>query len=237
MARWAGWAGSALLLIGCSQNYSDKQTDEALKEKGLQAESDQPAQSSQQLPTGHPPLETAPQQLPAGPSPLETGAAGSPVKAGQRQSLGGLSVALPAGWRSVPPSSSMRKAEYVLPGQGRGDASLIAFYFGPDQGGSVEANIERWYGQFSQPDGRPTSEMARRREKQVAGMPATLVDISGTYTAGMGSAQGPQPGFRMLGAILGTPAGSFFFKLVGPDQTVTRWASSFEEFIDSARPE
>jgi hypothetical protein len=133
----------------------------------------------------------------------------------------------------------MRTAEYLLPGEGGADASLVVFYFGPDQGGSVEANIERWYGQFAQPDGKSTEERARRWKKSVGGIAATLVDIQGTYTGGGmgGGASAPQSGYRMLGAILVAPRGPFFLKLVGPAAVVERWAKSFEEYIDSALPE
>lgn len=226
LIKWGRGVCGLVLLLGCSQNYSEKKGDEAIREKGLQPAS--PKAEQTQLPAGHPPLDPA------------ASGAGAPVQAGQRQSLGGMSLVLPEGWRAVPPASSMRKAEYVLPGEGGGDASLVVFYFGPDQGGSVEDNIERWYGQFTQPDGRSTEEVSRRWEKQAGGMPVALVDISGTYSAGMGmggGSQGPQTGHRMLGAIIGAPAGSFFFKLVGPAQTVTRWAASFEEFIGSAQAE
>lgn len=221
------WICSVLLLIGCSQNYSDKKKEEALREQRMQSLPSH-AEPSPQLPPGHPPL---------------GGGAGTDaildVKAGDRQSLGGLSAVLPAGWKPVAPSSSMRTAEYKLPGEAGGDASLVVFYFGADQGGSVEANIERWYGQFTQPDGEPTQERARRWGKSVGSLRATLVDISGTYTGGGmgGGSTAPQTGYRMLGAILLSPRGPFFFKLVGPAAAVDRWKKSFEQYIDSALPE
>ncbi|MBI2503566.1 MAG: hypothetical protein HYW07_10095 [Candidatus Latescibacteria bacterium] len=230
------WICGALLLLGCSQNYSDKKKEEAIREKGMQPLPSH-AEQAPQLPAGHPPLDAAgTQEAPGGGA--GTGAA-IEVKAGQRHSLGGLSVVLPEGWKPTAPTSSMRTAEYLLPGQGSGDASLVVFYFGPDQGGSVEANIDRWYGQFTQPDGKPTQEHARRWGKSVGSIGATLVDINGTYTGGGmgGGSNAPQPGYRMLGAILVAPRGPFFFKLVGPAAVVARWNTSFEQYIDSALPE
>ncbi len=150
---------------------------------------------------------------------------------------------LQEGWQQVPPSSSMRVAQYVLPGEGdqAGDASLAVFYFGANQGGGLDANIERWYGQFSQPDGGSTKERAKRREQEVKGMPVTLVDIRGTYGSGMGGGMGQSPkpleGYRMLGAIVQAPKGSFFFKLTGPEKTVEHWAGSFDQYIDGVLPE
>jgi len=170
------------------------------------------------LPSGHPPL---------------------PPAEG-RQSLGGISAEIPEGWQQVPPSSSMRKAEYLLPGEGAGDGSLAVFYFGPNQGGGVDANIERWYGQFTQPDGGSTKDRARRWNKEVRGMTVTLIDIQGTFNPGgmgMGAAPEPMDGYRMLGAVVESPVGAFFFKLTGPQATLEHWNEAFEQYIDSMQPE
>jgi len=199
------WTWLAILLVSCSQNYSEKRVDEALKEKGLT------------------------------PVPRSSQTASDP--AAGRHSLGGISAVLPKGWQPVAPSSSMRVAEYLLPGEKAGDGTLAVFYFGRNQGGGLEANIERWYGQFSQPDGGSTRERTRRWEKQVHGMSVTLVDIKGTYSGGMGQTPGLLPEYRMLGAVVESPAGSFFFKLTGPEATVEKWAKSFDAYIDSVRPE
>ena len=206
------------LLAGCSQNYSDKPAAEALEEENLQP------------------------VVGTGARPSETSAYREGAESGERQSLRGISVVMPQGWQRVPPASSMRVAEYLLPGAAANaaDASLAVFYFGPDQGGSVEGNMARWYGQFSQPDGSSTREQARRWEKQVGGIPMTLVDISGTYSGGMGpmgQSSKPEPGYRMLGAIAESPAGYFFFKLTGPGPTIALWAEDFDWFIDTIQVE
>jgi hypothetical protein len=39
----------------------------------------------------------------------------------------------------------------------------------------------------------------------------------------------------MLAAVLETPHGPYFFKLVGPEKTVGHWAKSFSAFVKSAR--
>ncbi|MCC7261061.1 MAG: hypothetical protein IT369_00930 [Candidatus Latescibacteria bacterium] len=242
------WFCGALLVVGCSQNVSEKKPEEVAREQGLQSQSSQAAPSAQQLPSGHPPVGQPGGaggeggMMPAGHPPV-AGAGGSgavtDIKPGQRQSLGGMSVVMPEGWKSMVPSSSMRTAEYLLPGEGGADASLVVFYFGPDQGGSVEANIDRWYGQFTQPDGKSTKERSQRSEKTVGNLKVTLVDINGTYTGGGmgGGSPAAQTGYRMLGAIVVAPRGPYFFKLVGPAAVVARWTSSFDQYVDSALPE
>lgn len=205
----------AFLLAGCSQNYSEKRGEEALLERGLQVP---------EAAKG----ETAPAPSPGGES-------------AERHSLGGITAVAPEGWKRMAPASSMRAAEYHLEDGGNGGNAVVAvFYFGRNQGGSVEANIERWYGQFLQPDGSATTDRARRWERQVGGMKVTLVDISGTFSGGMGpmgASAEAKPGHRMLGAILESAIGPFFFKLTGPEEIVERWEGSFEQFIGSIEAE
>ena len=160
---------------------------------------------------------------------------------GQAQDLGAISVRVPEGWEVERPSSRMRKAQYGLPSPTGEDerATLVAFFFGPGQGGSVEANLERWYGQFRQPDGRPSREVANVTKKTVSGMQVTVADVAGTYAP---SAMGPmmpraepKPDYRMLAAIVESQKGPYFFKLTGPAGTVAHWEASFDAFIGSVR--
>lgn len=143
----------------------------------------------------------------------------------------------PEGWRSVAPSSSMRVAEWSLPKAEPDpeDASMVVFHF-PGMGGGVQANLDRWYTQFEQPDGRPTSEVARVSSRTVADLRVTITDVGGTFAGGgmMGGAPaGPKPNFRMVAAIVETDAGPWFFKLTGPARTVERWRASFDQFVVS----
>src|SRR3954464_13311006 len=66
---------------------------------------------------------------------------------------GDLRFKAPDGWTTEKSSSSMRVAQYRLPkAEGdKEDASLVLYYFGASQGGSAQANIDRWIGQMQQP--------------------------------------------------------------------------------------
>jgi hypothetical protein len=158
---------------------------------------------------------------------------------GPAQDLGAIAVKPPKQWTVETPTSSMRKAQYRLT-KAEGDAidaELIIYYFGQNQGGGVEDNIERWYGQFQQPDGSASKDKARVDKRTVSGMPVTLVDVGGTYAPGpmnpmMPHGPEPKPGYRMLAAIVETPQGAYFFKLTGPGRTVEQWRKSFDGFID-----
>jgi|SRR6185503_11895162 len=154
-------------------------------------------------------------------------------------SQGELRLKAPDGWVSERPTSSMRVSQYQLPAA-PGDseaASLVVYYFGAGQGGSVDANLDRWIGQMQTADGRPTKGTARTETTTVNGMKVTLLDVTGTYAAGdMGGGGAPssKPNYRMRAGVIETPKGAYFIKLVGPEKTVARWDSSFQEFIKSA---
>lgn len=185
--------------------------------------------------SGQPTQQTTGPASPPSPAPLSSSHGSS---AGNERIFGSLKFNVPTGWVEQTPSSPMRKGQFGLPKADGdpADAELVVFYFGAGQGGSAEANIDRWIGQISQPDGSSSKEKAKTSKKTVAGLPVTLVDVNGTYQPLMmpgGGQQGPNPGYRMMAAVVETTEGPWFFKLVGPEKTVAKWASSFDQFIDS----
>ena len=151
----------------------------------------------------------------------------------------GLTFITPDGWKSTPPTSSMRVAEFTLPraaGDGE-DAQLIVYYFG-GSGGSVDANIQRWIGQFEQADGKPSSAVAKKESRKVNGLTVSLVDLSGTYTAEMApgsTAHNNKPHYRMRAGVVDTPSGPYFIKLTGPAQTIAKWDAAFNQFVSSLK--
>lgn len=153
---------------------------------------------------------------------------------------GGLRFSAPEGWKAETPSSPNRQAQYSLarvPGDPE-DAEAVVYHF-EGGGGTPQANIERWIGQFRKPDGSPASDTARIANRTINGIPVTVVDVSGSYTGSMMAMQGaagPKPGFRMLGAIAETGNGLWFVKLTGPAPTVASWQPGFEAFLDSLAP-
>jgi hypothetical protein len=147
----------------------------------------------------------------------------------------------PAGWVSKPPASTMRVAEFTLPkaASDTEDAALAIYFFG-GQGGSVEANMDRWIGQLTQPDGKPSKDVAKTSHLTSHGLDITLVDLTGTYIAEVspGSTERfNKPGFRLRAAVVMTPGGPYYVKLTGPERTVARWDESFMTFLKSLRVE
>src|SRR5215472_3769813 len=90
------------------------------------------------------------------------------------ESAAGLKWTAPAGWKNEG-SRPMRAATYSVPAAA-GDqdpAECVVYFFGAGQGGSIEANIERWKGQFLQ-DGHPAN--AQIGKKTIHGLPVTSIE-------------------------------------------------------------
>ena len=173
------------------------------------------------------------------PSAPPTVSAAAPASDRQKV-LGPFTLEVPSGWVEQTPRSRMRRAQFALPRAGGDseDGELTVFYFGMGQGGSTDANISRWIGQVGQPDGSSSRDKAKIRQSQVSGFRMTEVDVSGTLKASNMPGAPPRParpGYRLLGAVLEGPQGPWFFKLVGPEKTISRWADSFRQFIASAK--
>jgi hypothetical protein len=149
---------------------------------------------------------------------------------------GGMSLEAPAGWKRVEPKSGIVETEFSIPGEAEAEVAGRMTVMGA--GGTVQANIDRWYGQFTQPDGSATKDKATSKKINVAGCAVTMVDISGTYKDMPG---GPfaggraieRPEYRMLAAIIEVPdQGNYFLKFYGPTKTVAKHADGFRAMIE-----
>src|SRR3989442_4459684 len=144
----------------------------------------------------------------------------------------------PDGWVTEKASSSMRVAQYKLPkAEGdNDDASLVLYYFGAAQGGTAQANSDRWISQMKQPDGSASKDKAKTETTTITGLKVTTVDVSGTYTAEMAPGSGSfhnDTNFRLRAAVVETPKGNYFVKLAGPAKTVVRWDQAYSDYLKS----
>ncbi|MGH9932216.1 MAG: hypothetical protein ACREA9_23690 [Pyrinomonadaceae bacterium] len=151
---------------------------------------------------------------------------------------GEIHYKVPEGWTVGKATSEMRLAQYKLPkAEGDGeDALLVLFYFGPGQGGTPQANIERWVDMVKQPDGSASQDKARMETLTVNGLRVSTVDVMGNYSGGMSQDSAPKDAkaiYRLRGAVIETPKGSYFAKLTGPEKTVKRWEKAFDDYIKS----
>ena len=155
------------------------------------------------------------------------------------QSAAGIRWAAPASWKTEGPRP-MRAATYsITPAAGdQGIAECVVNYFGPGQGGGIDANVERWKGQVLGADGKPAS--AKVDKRTVRGVPITIIDASGTYTGMGGPMSGgskPVAGYRLIGAIAEGPGGNVFFKLTGPAKTIAAEQKNFDQLLASIQPD
>jgi hypothetical protein len=150
------------------------------------------------------------------------------------ESAAGVRWTAPAGWTNEG-ARPMRAATYTIaPASGdKASAECGVYFFGAGQGGSVEANVERWKGQFKAPGGKPAA--AKLAKRTVHGLPITTIDTSGEYS-GMGGpmAAGQAVGdYRLLGAIVEGPGGNLFVKFTGPAKTIAANQQKFEQLVAS----
>ncbi|MCH8334062.1 hypothetical protein IIC65_09020 [Candidatus Sumerlaeota bacterium] len=144
---------------------------------------------------------------------------------------------VPDAWEIELPSSTMRLAQLRIPAS-EGDAPSGAEVTVTQAGGGVEANLNRWYGQMRQPDGRPSSMVAKVEKLSAGSMAVTFVDIPGTFAPGAmpgRPALSPQSNWRMLGAIIEAPGGLLFVKATGPDRTMRDNLEKMKRFVISIR--
>ena len=142
-----------------------------------------------------------------GPTPGDAGGAPSGQAMPPAEAPGdpGLAWTLPTRWKTGG-DRPMRYATYIIPTTAgdKDDAECAVFYFGPQQGGTVDANISRWIDQFEAIDS------PQRSVRQVGGIPVSVVKVNGTFLAPSGpkmESQGKKSGYSLLGAIAEGPQG------------------------------
>jgi len=144
------------------------------------------------------------------------------------ESVAGLRWTPPPGWKGEG-AGPMRAATYTVD-----DAECVVYFFGAGQGGGIEANVERWKGQFRQPGGKPVEVKPGKRT--IHGLAVTTLDISGDYSGMGGPMAGEKSmksGYRMLGAIVEGPGGNVFLKFTGPAKTIAANQKKFEQLLES----
>lgn len=149
---------------------------------------------------------------------------------------GKVTLPAPKQWQRRQPRTRIVEHEFAAPpAEGDEAAARITLM---RAGGGVEANIQRWIGQFVQPDGGASADKTKQEKSEVSGAVVHVVDISGTYKDRQGG--GPFSGgrevrrekYRMLGAIIATEnSGHYFIKVIGPAKTVAANEKPFREML------
>jgi hypothetical protein len=158
---------------------------------------------------------------------ISLGVASSAVAQSPTVTLLDYRTTVPNGWTSRAPSSSSRLAEYTA----NGGVEVVVYFFGKGTGGNVQANLTRWKGQFSTPDGSAVPETITRDSAGV--FPITFAEYQGTYRRGIGagSADSVKTGQALLAAIAETPRGTLFVQMFGPSAAVVGQRDAFMKFV------
>jgi hypothetical protein len=155
-----------------------------------------------------------------------------------RSVLGPFTLVMPKEWAEKGVTSSMRAAQFDLDPKEPGAHELVIYYFGKGGAGGVEANLERWLGQITQPDGKPSKDVAKIEKTKLAGQDATLVSVTGNYKTQQ-MPGGPPPVDKssqtMLGAIVDSPEGPYYFKLVGAKATLDANMAKWKAMLASMK--
>jgi len=138
----------------------------------------------------------------------------------------------PAQWEWVESASQMRKAELkVVDEKTKAKAEIVFYHFGQGGAGGIQANVDRWLGQFVEPRDKIN---AKTEESNVGKHKVTYVSAEGTYKSGMpGGAQTPMPNYALLGAIIDAAEGSVFVKMTGPKELTQSATADFKKLVES----
>jgi len=140
--------------------------------------------------------------------------------------VAGYSFTAPSDWKSSPPSSRMRKAQFSVPGESGKDAETVFFYFGGGGAGGVKANVDRWMKQFEKPEGQ------RVATETIGETKVTYAQAHGTYLSGRPfGTKTANPGYAMLAAIIEGKQGAIFIKMTGPKKTVEAHALKLKNMV------
>ena len=147
---------------------------------------------------------------------------------------GEIKLETPEGWKSVQPKSRIVEKEYQVKKDADSEQSARVTMMGA--GGSIEANIARWAGQFKGAGGKGVEKKVE--EMEMGENKVHLVELSGTYAESVGG--GPffggkkvmRENYKMLGAIIANKEGrQFFIKMTGPKDIVDASKKGFKKML------
>lgn len=124
---------------------------------------------------------------------------------GNKVSLPGFQISLPEGWSVQKDAPSPRLVNWITP-----EGLVIGIFWFGASGGSVEDNLKRWEGQFSQLTSREVTKDTLHAPR------VTQARWQGVYAGDNGMNPGrPNETSVMLVAVVEGARGSVFFKTVG----------------------
>jgi hypothetical protein len=145
--------------------------------------------------------------------------------------VAGLKFVTPAGWKSADAARPMSAGSLVKESDPKIEAMF--YHFPGGQGGDIEANLNRWVGQFAaDPEPKLERETIKAGDKEI-----TLATITGTYK---GSTMRPEPvpleNHVTYAAIVPGPQGNVFIRLNATKATAETVKADFKTLAASPFP-
>ncbi len=141
----------------------------------------------------------------------------------------GIRFQIPEGWEQVtlsPAQQGLITASFRMPQAGNEIKLTLS-----SVGGGIDANLQRWVGQFQLPPG----EAPRQETIRVDHVDAVWLDLRGTFDSGPAFDSAAESGMRMIGVAIPRAPRDFYLKLTGPREQLLKVEEEFRDFVKSAR--
>jgi hypothetical protein len=146
---------------------------------------------------------------------------------------------VPAAWKEVELTEQQRNfgrtAQFTIPKSkdDKYDGEMYVFYF-KGGGGDTKANVDRWKGQFTAPEGKKVE--SKVDDMKVGDTPVTYADIKGTYKYkkrpfDANEKEELRPDYRLIGVIFESKNGPYFIRMIGPAKTIAENKKAFDEWL------
>ncbi len=191
-------------------------------------------------PTGAPPVQVG-SGIQADP---HRGVPGTPESAGppgtaHELKLAGLSMTVPKGWGAPTRKTGQFSAKTILnlpKAEGDPADGTVEITHFPGMKGMDQRNLDRWIASVQREDGSAfTRDTAAITVSEFQHIRLTVVDLTGIVKASMFGSSSGLTDHRMISAIVDHPRGPHFVKIVGPANTMGKWATSIDAFLKSAK--
>jgi hypothetical protein len=153
--------------------------------------------------------------------------------------VGGFKSKAPAGWKAVELTEQQRNFgrlyQFTVP-KAEGDKYDADVYITrlSGDGGGAKANVERWKGQFTAPEGKKVE--SKVEDMKVGDTAVTYADIAGSYRYKKNAFDPNEkevlrPDYRLIAVVFPAKDETYFIRFLGPAKTVGENKKAFDEWL------
>lgn len=153
--------------------------------------------------------------------------------------VAGFKSKVPADWKPVELTERQknfgRLFQFEVP-KGKDDKYDAEMYVTrlAGDGGGAKANVERWKGQFTAPEGKKVE--TKSEEIKVGDTAVTYADIEGSYKYKKDpfsptEKEELRPNYRLIGVVFPGKDDTYFIRFLGPTKTVEANKKAFDEWL------